>query len=79
MDASDKTSCRRNVLQFTKIVENSNVEQIVIGVPNNYFFGHVDPFAENTVSDYECIDHKWAKLLPLPNSREDKCIGRKSY
>jgi len=60
-------------------VENSNVEQIAIGVPNNYFFGHVDPFAENTVSNYECIDHKWAKFLPLPNSREDKCIGRKSY
>jgi hypothetical protein len=41
-------------------IENSNVEQIAIGVPNNYFFGHVDPFAENTVSNYECIEHKWA-------------------
>jgi len=43
MDTSDKTSSRKNVPQYTKLVEYSNVEQITIGVPNNYFFGHVDP------------------------------------
>jgi aspartyl-tRNA(Asn)/glutamyl-tRNA(Gln) amidotransferase subunit A len=45
-DASDKISSRKNVPQYTKIVEKSNVEKITIGVPNNYFFDYVDPEVE---------------------------------
>jgi aspartyl-tRNA(Asn)/glutamyl-tRNA(Gln) amidotransferase subunit A len=40
-DPSDPISSHKKVLQYTKIVENSNVEGMVIGVPKDYFFDYV--------------------------------------
>jgi aspartyl-tRNA(Asn)/glutamyl-tRNA(Gln) amidotransferase subunit A len=51
-DPSNKISSRKNVPQYTKIVEKSNVEEIRIGVPNNYFFDYVDPEVERLVHQF---------------------------
>ena len=45
-DPSDPISSHKKVLQYTKIVENSNVEGMVIGVPKDYFFDYVHPEVE---------------------------------
>lgn len=46
-DPSDKTSSRKKVPQYTKILEKSNVEGINIGVPKDYFFDYVQSEVES--------------------------------
>jgi aspartyl-tRNA(Asn)/glutamyl-tRNA(Gln) amidotransferase subunit A len=51
-DPSDKISSRKEVPQYTKNVEKSNVEEITIGVPNNYFFDYVNHEVESLFTKF---------------------------
>jgi aspartyl-tRNA(Asn)/glutamyl-tRNA(Gln) amidotransferase subunit A len=46
-DPSDKTTSRKKVPQYTKIVEKSNVGGISVGVPKDYFFDYVQSEVES--------------------------------
>src|SRR5215467_7394141 len=46
-DPYDPISSHKKVIQYTKIVENSNVEGMIIGVPKDYFFDKEHPEVES--------------------------------
>src|ERR687887_241935 len=51
-DPLDETSKRKKVPAYTKIIENSTMEGIRIGIPKKYFFDHVYPQVESLFYDF---------------------------
>lgn len=51
-DPLDETSKRKRVPAYTKIIENSTMKGIRIGIPKKYFFDHVYSQVENLFYDF---------------------------
>jgi aspartyl-tRNA(Asn)/glutamyl-tRNA(Gln) amidotransferase subunit A len=51
-DPLDETSKHNKVSAYTKIIENSTLERIRIGIPKNYFFAHVCRQVEGLFYDF---------------------------
>jgi len=65
-DPSDPISSHKKVLQYTRIVENSNVEGIVIGVPKDYFFDYVHPEVERLFYQFlESLNSSGYKVIDI--------------
>ena len=51
-DPLDETSKRKKVPAYTKVIEESMIEGIRIGIPKKYFFDHVHPQVESLFYDF---------------------------
>ena len=51
-DPLDESSKHKEVPAYTKIIENSTLKGIRIGVPKKYFFDHLYPEVENVFCDF---------------------------
>jgi aspartyl-tRNA(Asn)/glutamyl-tRNA(Gln) amidotransferase subunit A len=65
-DPLDPISSHKKVLQYTKIVENSNLERMVIGVPKDYFFDYVHPEVERLFYQFlESLKSSGCKIFDI--------------